>query len=73
MKIDRYHTLFKRHLKYGIAVWGGLSAVKLRPLFIAQKLCIRILFGDREPYLEKFRTSARARPYDSQKLGPEFY
>ena len=68
-----YHTLFESHLSYGITVWGGISAVKLRPLFLAQKHCIRILFGDREAYLEKFRTSARARPYDSQKLGPEFY
>ena len=68
-----YHTLFESHLSYGITVWGGISNAKLRPLFIAQKRCIRMLFGDKEAYLEKFRTSARARQLDCQKLGPEFY
>ena len=68
-----YHTLYESHLGYGITVWGGISHVKLRPLFIAQKHCMRILFGDKEAYLEKFKTSARARPFELQKLGPEFY
>ena len=68
-----YHTLFESHLCYGITVWGGVSAVKLKPLFTAQKHCIRILFGDKELYLEKFRTTARARPYKLQKLGHEFF
>ena len=53
-----YHTLFESHLSYGITVWGGVSMAKLRPLFISQKRCIRILFGDKQAYLEKFKTSA---------------
>ena len=68
-----YHTLFESHLSYGITVWGGVSLVKMRPIFIAQKRCVRILFGDRQAYLEKFKTSARARPIESQKLSQEFY
>ena len=68
-----YHTLYESHLSYGITVWGGISLVKLRPLFVAQKHCIRILFGDKEIYFEKFKTSARSRPYPLQKLGQEFY
>ena len=68
-----YHTLYESHLAYGITVWGGISFAKLRPLFKAQKHCIIILFGDREAYLDKFKTSARARPYQQQKLGHEFY
>ena len=47
-----YHTLFKSHLSYAISVWGGVSETKINPLFIAQKHCIRILFGDKEKYLE---------------------
>ena len=39
---DIYYTLFERHLSYGIAVWGGLSNSKLRPLFRKKKL-----FGDK--------------------------
>ena len=54
-------------------MWGGVSSVKLRPLFIAQKHCIRILFGDKESYLDKFKTTARVRPFQSQKLGQDFY
>ena len=68
-----YHTLYESHLGYAITVWGGISYVKLRPLFIAQKHCMRILYGDREAYLEKFKTSARTRSYELQKLGQEFY
>ena len=33
---------------------------------------MRIMFGDREAYVEKHRTTARTRPIDSQKLGPDF-
>ena len=36
----------------------------------SQKQCLRLLFGDKEAYLDKFRTAARARPI---LLGEEFY
>ena len=68
-----YHTLFESHLSYGITVWGGVPNNKLNSLFIAQKYCMRIMFGDTEAYLEKHRTAARTRPKESQKLGPEFF
>ena len=68
-----YHTLYESHLNYGITVWGGTSKAKLRPLFIGQKHCIRILFGDKEAYLDKFNTAVRARPVQEQKLGQEFF
>ena len=42
-------------------------------LLIAQKHCIRILFGDLDAYLEKQSTCARARPYKQQKLGAKHY
>ena len=31
------------------------------------------MFGDKEKYLNKFKTCARTRPYDNQKLASEFY
>ena len=68
-----YHTLFESHLSYGITVWGGVSHTKLNLLFLAQKHCIRILFGDKEAYLEKHRTAARTRSKELQKLGPDFF
>ena len=70
---DLYHTLFESHLTYGITVWGGVSKNKLMPLFRAQKQCIRIMFGDKEAYLDKFNTCARTRPFGSQLLGKEFF
>ena len=70
---DLYHTLFESHLRYGITVWGGVSLNKLLPLFVIQKRCVRILFGDRESYLDKFNTAVRVRPFGEQKLGIEFY
>ncbi len=68
-----YQTLFESHLTYGISVWGGVSKQKLAKLFNAQKHCLRILFGDKEAYLDKFKTSVRTRPVQEQILGHEFY
>ena len=30
--------------------------------------CIRIMFGDRQAYLDKFKTCVKARKYDKQAL-----
>ena len=68
-----YHTLFESHLAYGITAWGGVSDKKLQSLFKVQKRCLRILFGDKETYLNKFKTCCRVRPYDHQKLENSFY
>ena len=46
---------------------------KIARLWIAQKHCVRVLFGDKEAFLDKFRTAARARPYKNQLLGEQFY
>ena len=70
---DLYHTLYESHLAYCISVWGGASPSKTGCLSISQKQCIRFLFGDKEAFLNKFRTCARARPVKSQLLGEEFY
>ena len=68
-----YHTLFESDLAYGITVWGGISMNKLSPIFVTQKMCLRILFGDKDAYLDKFKTCVRARAPEEQKLGEEFY
>ncbi len=31
------------------------------------------MFGDRQAYMDKFKTCARARPFDDQKLDSKFY
>ena len=68
-----YHSLFESHLGFAISVWGGVSKNQINPLFITQKKCIRALFGDYESYQDKFKTCARVRPINSQRLGSEFY
>ena len=68
-----YHTLFESHLCYGITSWGGVTESKLQPLFKIQKRCIRILFGNKEKYLNKFKTCCRVRPVEEQILGQEHY
>ena len=68
-----YHSLFESHLSFAISVWGGVSSNLLKPLFTTQKKCIRILFGDHESYEDKFKTCARVRPIDKQRLGSKFY
>ena len=69
-----YVTLFESHLTYnGITVWGGIFNSKLDPLFKIQKKCLRILFGEKKAYLDKFKTCAQVREIDNQQLGTEFY
>ena len=68
-----YHTLFESHLSFGITAWGGVSNLLIEPVFTTQKKCIRVLFGDREAYLDKFKTCARTRTYENRILGKEFY
>ena len=70
---DLYHTLFESHLTYCISVWGGAPSCTTDRLFTSQKHCIRILFGNKQEYLEKYRTCARARPLSKQKLTNEFF
>ena len=67
-----YYTLFESHLSYGISAWGG-DLKSLNPIFITQKKCIRMMFGDRDKYLDKFKTCARTRSYANRILGTEFY
>ena len=80
---ELYYTLFESNLAYGVTVWGKASKSKLRErkqvfkktrlLFKAQKKAIRVVFGNKERFLDKFRTCAKARPYPDQKLGQEFF
>ena len=73
MHRDLYYTLFESHLSYCISVWGGATQYRISSLWTIQKQCIRTLFGDREAFLDKYNTCARARPYDLQTLGNKFY
>ena len=57
-----YHTLFESHLTFAISVWGGVSHRTIEPIFITQKRCVRMLFGDTEAYQNKLKTCARIRP-----------
>lgn len=68
-----YYTLFESHLSYCISVWGGAAKTHISSLFIAQKYCLRVLFGDREAYLDKFKTCVRGRPYSEQHLDHKFF
>ena len=68
-----YHTLFESHLGFAISVWGGVSNNRLKPIFLTQKKCIRIMFGDTKGYIDKFCTCARTQSFDAQRLGAEFY
>ena len=54
-------------------MWGGVSDSKLNIIFPIQKHCERVPFGDRESYLDKFKTCARVRQVDKGKLGAQFH
>ena len=62
-----YSGVHESYLTYGITVSGSMSDTKLKKLFLAQKKIIRVLFGEREKFKDKFKTCVRARPYQEQK------
>ena len=68
-----YHTLFESHLSYCITAYGNVNTTHSGKLFTVQKHCMRILFGDKEAYIDKFKTCARTRPFETQKLGADFF
>ena len=68
------NSLFESNLSYGISVWGvAIKDNSNDKLFIGQKHCIRVLFGDLNAFLEKQSTCARSRPYPRQKLDGKYY
>ena len=68
-----YYSLFESHLAYCISVFGNAPKCVLEKLFITQKKCIRVLFGDYEAYVDKFKTSARTRVITNQHLDASHY
>ena len=52
---------------------GGIRQKKLDAIHKIQKKVLRILFGDKETFKDKFNTCARAREHGQQVLGTEFY
>ena len=75
MKVHfRIYLIVWIHLSYCIiSVWGGAAKQRISSLFTAQKYCLRVLFGDRLAYLDKFKTCARTRPIGQQKLDHKFF
>ena len=68
-----YYALFESHMNYCLTIYGAANKTHIERLFRVQKHCMRILFGDRKEYLDKFCTCARARAFGKQNLGSEFY
>ena len=69
-----YYALFEIHLSYCITVFGNVCKThSTEKLFTIQKHCMRILSGDKEAYLDKFKTSCRTRPIETQILGTSYY
>ena len=68
-----YYALFQSHLSYCITVFGKANRTFTDSLFKTQKSCMRILFGNFEAYIDKFKTCARTRPYNTQILGKKFF
>ena len=70
-----YYALFESHMNYCLTIYGAANRSHIEKLFRVQKHCMRILFGNRKEYLDKFCTCncARAREFGKQKLGSEFY
>ena len=71
--MNLFYTPFESYITYGITVWGSIPNRKFNKLFNAQKKIRRVLFGDREKFLDKFRTCIRARTYPEQNLPTGFY
>ena len=55
-------------------MWGAISQNKINELDLIQKKCVtvRILFGDFNACIDKFKTRGKTRPFVSQILGSYF-
>ena len=73
LHLDLYYTLFESHLTYCISVWGAAHKNIINKAWTAQKHCVRVLFGNKHAYIDKFKTCAKARPYLSQILDSSFF
>ena len=60
-------------MNYCLTIYGGANKNHIEKLFRVQKHCVRILFGNRDEYLDKYNTCARVREIGKQRLGSEFY
>ena len=61
-----YHTLFESNFSYGVSVCRGAKPSKSKPVLKVQKKAIRVIFGDREKCIDKFKTCVRSRPFSEQ-------
>ena len=68
-----YYSLFESHLSYCISVFGKAPKYMLEKLFLTQKKCVRVLFGDYEAYVNKFKTCARTRGFENERLDASHY
>ena len=68
-----YFSLFESYLSYCITVFGNANKQFTGKLFVVQKHCIRILFGDYKAYVNKFKTCARTRHKENQIWDKKFY
>ena len=68
-----YYSLFESHLSYCLTIYGAANKNQTEKIFRVQKHCMRVLFGNREKYLDKFATCARVREFGNQILGSEFF
>ena len=69
---DLYLTLFESHLTYCTSVWGD-ALFRTASIWLSQKHCVRVLFGDKKASLNKFRICARTREFDNQALDHTFF
>ena len=53
--------------------WGDAALFRTASIWLSQKHCVRVLFGDKEAYLNKFLTCARTREFDNQALDHTFF
>ena len=60
-------------MNYCLTIYGAAGKNHTEKVFRIQKHCLRILFGNRDEYLDKFNTCARAREFGKQVHGAEFY
>ena len=63
-----YYALIEIHMSYCITVFGHVCKTQTDKLFTVRKMCLRILFVNKEEYLNEFKTCVRARSIGSQKL-----
>ena len=72
--ISTYTLLYLNHTLAMVSQHGvEFPKICFNLYLLPRKKCIRVMFGDKDAYMDKFKTCARTRSFENRFLGKDFF